>query len=228
VLRKHQSRRTDFRTGRRLGRKDPLVVWSKPKQRPAWMDPQTYAALPPQVLLREVEMSVRQPGFRSQRMVILTTLLDPEAVSREDLGRLYLQRWQAELDVRSIKEALQMGRLRCQSPEMARKEIWVHLLAYQLIRGLMAQAAAGAGVAPRALSFTAAVQTLNAFGECLRTVGAKGLAALHGRLLEALARHRVGSRPGRTEPRATKQRKRKYPVLTQPRQHARKRLLKAA
>jgi hypothetical protein len=56
--------------------------------------------------------------------------------------------WQIELDLRSLKQTLQMDILRGQSPEMVRKEIWIHLLAYNLLRGLMARAAAEAGLLP--------------------------------------------------------------------------------
>jgi hypothetical protein len=159
---------------------------------------------------------------------VVTTLLDPEAVSRETLGEGYRQRWHGELDVRSIKEAMQMGKLRCNSPAMARKEIWVHLLAYNLIRGVMAQAAAGDERKPREISFTGALQTLNAFAFGLQAGKGVGASEVWERLLAAMATHRVGHRPGRVEPRAKKRRKKNYPQLTEPRKKAQKRLLGGA
>lgn len=224
VLHKHQSRRTDFRTGQRLGPDDHLVAWRKPS-RPDWLDPQTYAALPATLTVREVAIRVKKPGRRCQRLVLVTTLLKPRAVPRAALGAVYRQRWHGELDVRSIKEALQMGELRCKTPAMVHKEIWVHLLAYNLIRGVMAQAAERHALKPRQLSFTGAMQTLNAFREGLRTTAGSGVGEWYERLWQALASHRVGERPGRVEPRAKKRRKKNYPLLTEPREVARKKLL---
>lgn len=128
VLHKHQSRRADFRTGTRLGPYDHVVVWKKPKC-PDWMDEATYAALPETMAVREAAIQTGHRG-RRQRLVLVTTLLDRGLMSRESLGEGYQQRWHGELDVRSIKEAMQMGQLRCKSPAMVRKEIGVHLRAY--------------------------------------------------------------------------------------------------
>ena len=227
VLHKHQSRRTDFRTGRRLGLSDHVVVWKKPK-RPDWLDEAAYAALPETMAVREVAIRVRGQGGRRRRIVLVTTLLDPGPMSRESLGEGYQQRWHGELDVRSIKEAMQMGQLRCKTPEMVRKEIWVHLLAYNLIRGVIAQAAARQERKPRAISFTAAMQTLNAFGFGLQRETGERARELWERLWVAIAAHRVGNRPGRVEPRAKKRRKKNYPHLKEPRDKARKKLLRRA
>ena len=224
VLHKHQSRRTDFRTGKRLGSFDHVVVWKKPK-RPDWMNEGTYQALPETMEMREVAIRVKGRGGRRQRIVVVTTLLDPAAVGRETLGEGYQQRWHGEVDVRSIKEAMQMGQLRCKSPAMVCKEIWVHLLAYNLIRGVMAQAAARHERKPREISFTGAMQTLNAFQFGLQREKGAGATEVWERLLAAIASHRVGHRPGRVEPRAKKRRKKNYPQLTEPRKKAQKRLL---
>jgi hypothetical protein len=227
VLHKHQSRRTDFRTGRRLGPKDHLVTWTKPA-RPEWMDEETYRALPAQLVLREVEIRIKQRGFRGKRVVIVTTLLDPDLVARQELGDLYRQRWHAELDLRSIKEAMQMGQLRCKKPALVRKEIWVHLLAYNLLRGLIAQAAQRHDLRPRQLSFVGALQTLHAFQVCLLRARPDEAVDLYERMLVAIAHHRVGNRPDRVEPRAKKRRKKNYPLLNEPRAVARRKLLGTA
>lgn len=224
IVPRHQSRRTDFRTGTRLGRRDHVIGWSKPKACPDWLDKETYRSLPEMLILRELEVRIEQRGFRVRKLIVVTTLLDPEAFGREELAGLYRQRWQAELDVRSIKQALQMEQLRCKSPEMIRKELWVHLLAYNLIRTVMAQAAERHEALPRQISFTGAVQTLNAFDFSLRTATPRLQSEIYQRLLSAIAAHRVGNRPDRVEPRALKRRKKNYPLLTQARQQARKRL----
>lgn len=226
VLHKHQSRRTDFRTGRRLGPDDHEVTWTKPS-RPDWLDAATYAALPATLTLREVAVRVHQPGRRRRRLVVVTTLRDPQAIPRAAVAGAYRQRWQGEVDLRAIKEGMQMGQLRCKTPAMVRKEIWLHLLAYNLVRGVLAQAADRHQRQPRQLSFTGALQTLNAFAFGLQTSAAPSGALLE-RLWAAVARHRVGDRPDRVEPRAKKRRKKNYPLLTQPRALARKTLQKTS
>src|SRR5262249_11356808 len=159
VVRKHQLRATDFRTGWRLGRDDHMVFWTKPA-RPAWMSPEQYAALPEGLALREVRVRVAQPGFRTREVIVVTTLLEPDHYPAAELALLYRRRWQAELHLRSLKVVLQMDHLRCQTPERVRNELWMHLLAYNLIRKVVALAACQAGVEPWQLSFKGALQTL--------------------------------------------------------------------
>jgi hypothetical protein len=162
VLRLNASRKVNFQAGRRLGPGDKLVWWKK-TARPAWMSKEEYADLPQELQLRAVRVRVRQRGRRTKVLVVVTTQRDPAQAAAEDLADLYRARWHAELDLRSIKQALQMDVLRGQSPGIVRKEVWAHLLAHNVVRGLMAQAARAAGVRPRELSFTGALQTLNAF-----------------------------------------------------------------
>lgn len=225
VFRKHQSRITDFRTGRRLGRCDHVITYSRPV-RPAWLDEATYQSLPTSLSVREVRVMVSRPGFRVRRYEVITTLVDARAVTAGELGELYRRRWEAELHLRSLKSSLGLDPLRCKSPSMVRKELWVYLLGYNLVRGVMAQSASVAGVAPRSLSFTAAVRSLEAFGRVLS--GAVASSGSWNRLWEAVSTHRVGDRPNRVEPRAVKRRKKSYSPLTEPRNLARQRLLLAA
>jgi hypothetical protein len=226
VLRLHQRRKTDFRQGRRLGRCDHVVLWHKPR-RPEWLDEATYAALPATLQVREVRVRVATPGFRTRQVLVATTLLDAAAFPAAALAGLYRARWQAELDLRSIKQSLQMDQLRCRTPAMARKEVWAHLLVYNLIRATMAQAALQHHVLPRLLSFEAARQTVEAFREALQRATAAQLPAVRDALLGAIASHRVGGRPNRCEPRARKRRPKEFPLLKMPRQQARKRLARA-
>ena len=222
VSRLHQRRRADFRTGQRLGREDHVVRWSKPA-RPAWMDEATYAALPEALAVREVRVRVRHPGFRTRVLVVVTTLLDPAETPRADVAVLYRMRWLAELDLRALKQTLQMDVLRCQTPEMVRKEVWAHLLAYNLVRRVMAQAAQEAQLLPVQLSFKAAVQAVNAFTGVAWTAEARELEEVWRRLRAFLASQRVGNRPNRYEPRARKRRPKPYPLLKVPRDKARAR-----
>jgi hypothetical protein len=216
VSRLHQRRKADFRLGRRLGPEDHVVYWSKPA-RPPWMDAATYASLPAQLAVREMRVRVRIPGFRTRLLVVVTTLLDPLEMPRQDVEILYRIRWYAELDLRALKVTLAMDVLRCQSPDMVRKEVWAHLLAYNVIRSLMAQAAKEAGVLPVQLSFKGAVQGVNALAGWLgRAVGAE-LEEACRQLRALLASYRIEERPNRCEPRARKRRPKHYPFLKEPR-----------
>lgn len=199
---------------------DQVVVWDKPKQRPEWMEEADYQAMPAQLTVRLV---------KSRGKVLVTTLLDRKVVSRRALIKLYSRRWLVEVDLKFIKEVLQMDILRGRTPAMVRKEIYAHLLSYNLIRTVIAQAAQHANVSARQISFTGAVQVLNAFSE--KFVSAESSAErqrLCRAMLCAIARHRIGQRPGRSEPRAVKRRPKAYPLLTKPRSQARAELASQA
>jgi hypothetical protein len=222
VVRKHQLRATDFRTGTWLGKDDHLVRWTKPS-RPPWMTPEQYAVLPDELELREVRVRVQQPGFRTRSVLVVTTLLNPAEYPADELAALYRQRWQAELYLKSIKIVLQMDHLRCKTPEHVRNEIWMHLLGYNLIRGVMAMAGLNADVPPWCISFKGTLQTLNAFLPMLH--GGVELDCWCRALLEAIASHAVGNRPDRFEPRVLKRRPKKYDYMCEPRQTYRNRIL---
>lgn len=223
VCRLHQCRRADFRTGRRLGREDHVVLWNKPL-RPEWLDEATYASLPATLAVREVRVRVAAAGFRTQVLVVATTLVDAATFRREDVAVLYRMRWYAELDLRSLKQTMQMDILRCQSPEMVQKEVWAHLLAYNLLRGQMARAAEEGGLVPLPISFQGTLQLVSAFASVLWTAEVDEIAEIMGRLREAIRSHRVGQRANRCEPRARKRRPKHYPLLNESRQKARSRL----
>jgi DDE family transposase len=223
VSRLHQRRKADFRLGRRLGKEDHVVDWSKPP-RPEWMDQATYASLPSQLAVREVRVRVQIRGFRTKMLVVVTTLLDPLEFARQDIAILYRIRWYAELDLRDLKVTLGMDVLRCQSPQMVRKEVWAHLLAYNVIRNQMAAAAKEAGLFPVQLSFKGAVQGINALAGWLgRAVGAE-LEEACRQLRALLASYRIEERPNRSEPRARKRRPKHYPFLKEPRRQSGTRL----
>lgn len=215
VIRQHQRRHTDFRCGQRLGPRDHVVNWVRPKC-PAWMDEVIYAAMPETLTLREVRVG----GW-----TLVSTLTDARKVSKRDLLDLYRSRWQVELDLRSIKTVMQMEPLRCMSPRMVEKEIAVHLLAYNLVRAVMSTAAYLAAVLPRQLSFKAALQLLRAFEQNLRHCPHGRLAIRRAHLLGAIAQMKLPHRPGRVEPRAIKRRPKPHKLLTEPRNIVRERLL---
>src|SRR6516164_2174938 len=221
-------RTADFRRGKRLGQEDHVVQWRKPTSIRS-LDRQAYHALPEFITVRETRVRVLQPGFRTRSIVVVTTLLDPEQTTQEDLATLYRARWHNELDIRSLKSAMQMRELRCKTPELVRKEAWAHILAYNLLRTVMAQAAARHGVEPRTISFTGAMQTLEAFQPLLDFGAAQDAASrlrLYHDLLDAIATHRVGDRPDRYEPRLKKRRRNNYDWLTKPRAEMKRKMAK--
>src|SRR4051794_4697111 len=227
LFRMHQRRKYDFRKGRLLGVEDHVVTWTKPA-RPGWMDEEAYAQMPATLEVRELRVTVDQPGFRVNELVLVTTMLDAGEYDKGEIADLFIERWNIELDFRSIKCVLQMDVLRCKTPEMVRKEIWMHMLAYNLIRGVMLQAAEVHDQQPRRLSFKGTLQTMAAFQDALRYASPGDREHLIGEMLKAIASHRVGNRFGRVEPRANKRRPKPQKFLTEPRSKARKRLLQKA
>lgn len=208
VLFEQNGRRiTDFRRGQRLGTRDHIVRWPKPAARPDWMTPEEYASFPDEITLRETKRNHR---------VLVTTMLDHRQVTKDDLSELYARRWNVELDLRNLKSTTGMGVLSCQTPQMNEKQLWVHLLAYNVIRLLMAQAACDNGVDPRELSFKHTVQLYTQW-----TARAAFGAQDWQRLFRLIAQCKVGQRPGRMEPRMRKRRPKPYPYMTQPRCQAR-------
>lgn len=222
VSRLHQLRTVDFGRGRRLGKGDHVVSWPKP-ERPEWLDQETYDRLPRQLEVREVLVNVDVPGFRTESLVVVTSLLDPKDYSREDIADLYRRRWAVELHIRDIKTAMKLEVLRCKTPAMVRQELWTGLLVYNLIRQSILQSAQEAERQPDELSFTATMQML-ASTWLTATVVVDGtgdateplvtLRVIHG------GSHRVGNRPDRVEPRAVKRRPKSHPLLTTPRVQA--------
>lgn len=203
----NRRRKTDFRRGRRLGHRDHQIVIDKPPRKPDWMTQSDYEAAPDSITIRE---------FSAAGRTLVTTLVGP---SKKSLAALYQRRWQIELDIRQIKVVMGMDVLSCRSPAMVEKEIWVHLLGYNLIRLLMAQAANLAHVRPRDLSFKHTMQLWLSWTNQSCNVN------LYPVLFELIAQQRVGRRPGRIEPRAVKRRPKSLPLLTKPRPIARQHVL---
>ncbi|MGI9326099.1 MAG: IS4 family transposase [Pseudomonadales bacterium] len=211
-------RRADFRKGKRLGREDRIVRWRRPATRS--LTGLAHRELPECLTVRECRIRIRQSGFRTASMVVVTTLLDAEEFTKEDLAGLYRARWNAELDLYSVKQTLQMDILRCKTPEQVRKEIWTHILAYNLIRTIMAQAAMRHEIQPRTISFKGALQFLGEFQRLIDYQECRGRAhrmMLYEKLLECIASQRVADRPDRFEPRLLKRRPKHFAFLRKPR-----------
>jgi hypothetical protein len=211
LCQQNSARHTDFRRGQALGPRDHRVRWPKPR-RPAWMTRRQYVAFPDNLAVREVKVDGQ---------ILVTTMLNHRKVRKIELSRPYGRRWHVELDLRNLKTTLKMDVLRCLTPPMVEKELWVYLLAYNLIRLLMAQAARRADVHPRELSFKHTVQL---WTEWTAQAPAVHSARLSTTLFELIAQLKVGERPGRIEPRARKRRPKSYPWLKVPRAQARQRI----
>jgi hypothetical protein len=206
----HGGRNNDFRRGKRLSKGDHLVEWARPV-RPSWMTKEEYAEYPRSITVRETKIISGKPGFRSKSHIIVTTMTDQADVSPNDLGELYGHRWFAELNFRSVKEIMRMDILRGKTPEIVRKEIWAHVLAYNLIRKMMAQAAIIYRRNPREMSFKLALQMVSAF----RQAGVLSEKKDHAFscFLRAIAYKKTGTQIREDEPRVVKRRPKAFPRM---------------
>jgi hypothetical protein len=192
-----------------------ILLWQRPNK-PRGMTGEQYRSYPKTLRMRQVAVDARDKNNRAEQFHVITTLLDA-SIDGKQIGDLYERRWEGEVDIRSIKATMQMDILRCKTPEMVRKEIWAHLLAYNLLRTAMAVAASEKGIEPRKVSFKGALQALMAFAPKIEAAPPERRAVLIDAMLTVMAYHRVGNRPGRWEPRAIKRRPKPSKRLTQPR-----------
>jgi Transposase DDE domain len=211
LVQNHVQRKPDFRRGKKLGTKDHLVEWKKPKRKPDWITQSDYEALPDVILFREFSVKGR---------VYVTTLMNAKKYHKKELAELYTQRWIIELDFRSLKSHMKMDMLRCKSPDMVKKEIAIYLLAYNLIRASIARAAKVKNQVPRQISYMTTVQVFNEGILQLILLSGKVLKYAVDRLLSAIASIPIGQQKRQAQPRATKRRPKAYPLLTQPREQA--------
>ena len=219
VFRKQHARKTDFRRGKKLGIGDHIVTWFRPAQSASALSEQDFARLPPTLLVREVHLRLYRKGFRPKEMILVTTLLDPQQYPKQKLAELYDRRWQAaEVNLKHLKTTLNMEMLAAQTPQMVRKDIWVHMMAYNLLRTLMwkARPAGVDGKTPH-LSLQGSRQAFNQFIPLLATSSQRPLRSLYRQLLELVAEQLLPLRPGRIEPRVRKRRPKSFPLMTQPR-----------
>lgn len=207
-------KKTDFRKGQKLGSKDHLITYQKPVKKPDWMTEKHYREAPETLTIRELNVG---------KKILVTTMLSPKETSKLSLKNLYKDRWHVELDFRNIKTTMGMETFSCKSPEMIEKEMWVYLLAYNLIRLVMAQSAELADILPRQISFKHSLQIWLAFRQQQGDIADDASLVL---LCALIAENTVGHRPGRVEPREVKRRPKPYKVLSQPRNEVRARIRK--
>jgi hypothetical protein len=228
VFRLHQRRRDDMRFGKCLGKCDRLVTWQRPKRhnRPRGMSVEQWSLLPEELTVRMLRFAVDIPGFRSSRITVATSLLDAVAYPAARIAALYRDRWLIELRFRDIKITLGLDVLRGKKPDIVRKEIYMHLLAYNLIRCMMWQAAEAHGRDLHRLSFAGSVDRLNSMTPYLWLFeGTDKARRLYELLLHWIAHDPNPDRPNRIEPRAVKRRPKEYDLLNKPRHQMRKELL---
>jgi hypothetical protein len=217
LFRCHQGRQCDFQRGKRLGDDDHIVQWVKPKRCPKHMDTQAFAQLPATVQVREVRFLIEQPGFRTQTVIVVTTLLDAKTYPKAKIAELYGLRWTVEVDIKHVKTTLTMEVLSGKTPEMVRKEIYVHLMAYNLLRSLMGQAAQSQAVSALRISLQGARQHLRNFIAHLAQAQPKRVHSLYQTLLQVVGQAIIPERPNRHEPRVRKRRPKAFPLMKQPR-----------
>lgn len=219
VMRLHQARKASFREGRRLGPDERLIQWKKPAQRTDAWSLEEWEALPASMSLRLVRLHVRTPGFRTRSVTLVTTLTDPKAYPADELRALYAERWAVELHFHQVKILLGLDILACKAPEMVEKEALMHVIACNLIRLLMQQAANDHGADMARLSFKGALDTARHFAAAVHAARAtpRRQDALIDEMLAIIASDAVPRRPCRSEPRAKKRRPKNYHLLTRPR-----------
>lgn len=216
VFKLNTSRKFIPTRGKRLGKDDHLMLWYKPEARPHWLDKKAYQEMPKTLTIRE---------FKKNGIVIATTLLSNKAYHRKKIFALYKERWQIELNFRAIKTTMQMDILRCRCPEMIRKEIWVTLLAYNILRGILCRTSLQYRKLPRRLSFKMSLQSITLFYVLSDIVLSKTKDKIYEQLLHMISQHCVGKRPNRVEPRAIKRRPKPRLHLMEPRHLARQKLI---
>lgn len=217
VFRLHGARKVDFRKGRRLDKNDRVYTWEKPTQCPKTVSQYLFNQVSETLSVRVVRFAITKKGFRSKTITVVTTLLDPIAYPKDEIARLYGQRWEAEIDLRHLKTSMEMDFLRTKTPAMIHKELAMYFLAYNLIRSLMSQAALRYDKDPLRLSFKGTLQHLNTFLPLLASSGPKKRRQHYQMLLLLIAREHLPDRPGRVEPRMVKRRPKCSRWLHQPR-----------
>jgi hypothetical protein len=218
VMRNHQRRKVAFHVLKRFGPGDRLVLWHKTSACPNWMSPKQWDALPDTLRVRELDCRIHIPGFRTRSFVVVTTLLNPKAFPKHAFTQLYRRRWMAELFLRDIKTTMRFDILRCKTPDMIEKELWMHLIAYNLIRALMREAATSHHVPIERISFKGALATIREWTPLLASdLHPSQRQCMTALLLKYLGRDLLPCRPNRSEPRARKRRPKNYPLLTKPR-----------
>jgi hypothetical protein len=215
-------RRIDWRRGRRLGPQERLVQWKKSRQPAPYLTAAEWAALPEEITVRVIRVRVKQKGFRTRDVALVTTLLDAAAYPAGEITAAYLRRWRLEMCLDDLKTTLGLDALRCHSPAMVHREVLTLLIAHNLVRAVMAEAATTHTVALERVSFTGSLHALRCCcAACAQTTHPALHHILWAHLLRLIATDQVPLRPDRWEPRVVKRRPKAYPRLSRPRRNYR-------
>ncbi len=221
----HVSRVVNFSEGIQLGENDHIVEWRRP-----WhvdgMTPEERRAMPETIPVREFVITIDGRGGGKEQAIVVTTITDP-TVPQQEIADLYWRRWNCELDLRSLKQSMHLDVLRSKTPDMIAKEIYAHLLAWNLLRGVMTASAKRTGVTPRQLSVKGTMQAVESFTPAMMAATGAG-EVLYDAMLTTVSTHRVGNRPGRVEPRYKKSRPAWEQYMTKPRNQSFRRLASEA
>lgn len=218
VFRKHHARHCDFRRGKKLGIGDHIVRWQRPQTRPQSLTQPDYDCLPESIEVREVHLLIRQPGFRPTEIILVTTLLESKRYTKTKLAQLYQLRWLAtEVNFKHLKTTLKMEMIVAKTPEMVQKEIWVHLLAYNLLRTIIWQAVQQTAISPLRISLQGTRQLFNHFRPQLADTATHDRRRLYSTLFTIITEQIVPLRPHRHEPRVVKRRPKSFLRMQQPR-----------
>ena len=216
VIRDREKNRKNIQKLKRLGKRDHLVRVFKPAGRPKGIDKETWSNLPEDIVLRRITYFIEKKGFRTKKVTILTDLVDSKEYPLREFRELYMRRWSAELFLRDIKITLGMDRLSCKTPEMVEKELYMYIIAYNLIRNIIYKAGLKKGEDPYRISFKGSVNLFVQFLPLFEEAGNDGvlLKYILDQLYESIAKIKNPWRPNRREPRAKKRRPKRYQYLT--------------
>lgn len=216
IFRGQSQRHYDFRTGMQLGKNDHIATWKKPAK-PKQMTQEEYDSHPNEIQVRE---------FKVDGNVYVTTFLNDKKYHKQELSILYKRRWEVEINLKNIKATMKMDMLSCKTPDMVKKEIGIHFLAYNFIRIMMAEACAKHDALPWKTSFKGTVQLLEKFMPYFLNAGEENNKIIYSEMLGLIVKNKVGNRPGRVEPRAVKRRPKPFDKLNKPRSIEKARLMK--
>jgi len=200
-----------------LGKNDLLIKWQKPAySKASSFSRQQWNNLPKTLNLRQIKVTVHNPGFRVKSFYIITTLLDSKMYKTSDIAELYYQRWDVELFFRDIKTTMGMEILRCKTPDMVTKEIIMHFIVYNCVRSLMVEAAKNEKFPPRLISFKSTIQSLRQWQSLINLScnNQQQMIELRLLLIGVIANSKLHQRLGRREPRCVKRRPKGYQLMT--------------
>jgi hypothetical protein len=227
---RRNARRTILKTSEAkkvLGKGDLLIASKRPAQRPPHISLADWKTLPEELLLRQITFTVDRPGFRPSVITVVTTLLDPVDYPTEKIKTMYLRRWQIEVSFRDLKTTMGIDILRCKTPDMIRKEIWMNLIAYNALCYLQVQTAIQKSVERFRLSFKGCMEVLRTWESRFRQL-TSSTRIIKQKVFDHMAAILLPIRPDRVEPRVKKRRPKKVRLMTKPRHILRQEMMKGA